>query len=63
MIKTMILFVCLLLAAPAGPLFARKDSWLAGIEGGPGLSLIYGNQSIYSQSEFSLAGAAGIFGD
>lgn len=61
--KTMILFACLLLATPAGSLFAQKGSWLAGIEGGPGLSLIYGSNSIYSQSEFSLAGAAGIYGE
>jgi hypothetical protein len=54
---------CLLLAAPAGSLFAQKGSWGAGIEGGPGLSFIYGSQSIYDQSKFSLAGAAGIFSE
>ena len=59
----MIVCLWLLLAAPAGVLFAQQGVWSAGIEGGPGLSLIYGNQSIYSQSEFSLAGAAGIFGE
>ena len=61
--KKMIVCFCLLLAAPAGSLFAQKGSWVAGIEGGPGLSLIYGSQSIYSQSGFSLAGAVGIFGE
>jgi hypothetical protein len=61
--RKMIVYFCLLLAAPAGSLFAQKGSWGAGIEGGPGLSLIYGSQSIYSQSKFSLAGAAGIYGE
>ncbi len=59
----MIVCFCLLLAAPAGSLFAQKGSWGAGIEGGPGLSFIYGSQSIYSQSKFSLAGTTGIFGE
>jgi hypothetical protein len=61
--KRYIVCFCLLLAALASSLFAQKGSWCVGIEGGPGLSLIYGSQSIYSQSEFSLAGAAGIFGE
>ncbi len=49
--KTMIISFFLLLAAPAVSLLAQKGSWGAGIEGGPGLSIIYGSQSIYSQSE------------
>jgi hypothetical protein len=32
--KRMIVCLCLLLSAPAGSLFARKDVWGAGIEGG-----------------------------
>jgi len=59
----MIVFFLLLLAVPACPLFAQKGAWGAGIEGGPGLSLIYGSHSVYSQSRLSLAGAAGIFGE
>jgi hypothetical protein len=61
--KRTIVFICLFLSASAGSLFAQKGPWIAGIEGGPGLSLIYGSQSVYSNSEFSLAGAAGIFGE
>jgi hypothetical protein len=61
--KRKIVCFILLLAAQSGSLFAQKGVWSAGIEGGPGLSLIYGSQSVYSQSTFSLAGAAGIFGE
>ncbi|MCX6303546.1 MAG: porin family protein [Bacteroidetes bacterium] len=61
--KRIIVCFWLLLSAPAGFLFAQQGPWGAGIEGGPGLSLIYGSQSIYSHSRFSLAGAAGIFGE
>jgi len=61
--KRMIVWLCLFLAVPAGSLVAQTGSWTAGIEGGPGLSLIYGSRAFYSQSELTLAVAAGIFGE
>jgi len=42
---------------------AQKGVWCIGLEGGPGLSLIYGSNSVYSHSQLSLSGAAGIFGE
>ena len=59
----MIICLFLLLSVPAGSLFAQNGSWKAGIEGGPGLSLIYGDNSIYGQSKMSLSGVAGIYGE
>ncbi len=61
--KPFIVFLFLLLSAPAGNLMAQKGAWSAGIEGGPGLSLIYGSESVYNSSQPALAGAAGIFGE
>jgi hypothetical protein len=42
---------------------AQKGNWDIGLEGGPGLSIIYADQSIYSHSSFSFGGIAGIFGE
>jgi hypothetical protein len=61
--KSILVGFCLFLLVPSASLFSQKGSWGAGIEGGPGLSFIYGSESIYSQSKFSLSGAAGIFGE
>ena len=40
---------------------AQKGTWDTGLEGGPGMSIIYADQSIYSNSSFSFGGVAGIF--
>ncbi|MCX6249805.1 MAG: porin family protein [Bacteroidetes bacterium] len=61
--KLFIIFFVLLLAVPAEQLLAQKGVWSIGIEGGPGLSLIYGSESVYSHSKPALSGAAGIFGE
>jgi hypothetical protein len=61
--KSCIVFLVLLLALPAERLLAQKGVWSIGIEGGPGLSLIYGSGSVYSQSKPALSGVGGIFGE
>jgi hypothetical protein len=58
-----IVFLFLLLVAPAGILLAQQGAWSIGIEGGPGLSLIYGSESVYNQSAPALSGAVGINGE
>ncbi len=61
--RYLIAFLLLLLAAPAGSLLAQKGDWSIGIEGGPGLSLIYGSENVYGNSDPALSGAAGITGE
>ncbi len=59
----LIVFLLLLLVAPAGTLLAQQGAWSIGIEGGPGLSLIYGSENVYNQSDPALSGAAGVTGE
>jgi hypothetical protein len=47
----------------AGNIFAQRGVWTAGIEGGPGVSFLYGSGSVYNNFTPSLAGVAGIFGE
>ncbi|MCX6265959.1 MAG: porin family protein [Bacteroidetes bacterium] len=61
--RCIVVYLLLLLTAPASPLLAQRGVWSAGLEGGPGLSLIYGSESVYSHSAPVLSGAAGIFGE
>jgi hypothetical protein len=61
--RHLIFFLLLLLVAPAGALLAQKGAWSLGIEGGPGLSFIYGGESVYNPSDPALSGAAGISGE
>jgi hypothetical protein len=53
----------LLLVAPASRLLAQQGTRSIGIEGGPGLSLIYGSEGVYGSSDPALSGAAGITGE
>jgi hypothetical protein len=61
-LRQIIVFV-LLLAAPAGMLRAQQGVWRVGIEGGPGMSLIYGSNNVYGGSGLALSGVAGITGE
>ncbi len=61
--KHLIVFLVLLLVAPASRLLAQQGTWSIGIEGGPGLSLIYGSEGVYGSSDPALSGAAGITGE
>jgi hypothetical protein len=61
--KSFIFIFLLFLVAQADPLQAQQGVWSIGIEGGPGLSLIYGSGSVYSHSKPALSGVAGIFGE
>jgi hypothetical protein len=61
--KYLIVFLLFLLVSPASTLLAQQGAWTIGIEGGPGLSLIYGSESVYSHSDPALSGAAGITGE
>ena len=61
--KSFIFILLVFLVAQAKPLQAQKGVWSIGIEGGPGLSLIYGSESVYSHPEPALSGVAGIFGE
>ena len=59
-----LIFHCiLLLVFPAIVLQAQQATWSAGIEGGPGLSLIYGSDNVYGHSKPAFSGAAGISGE
>jgi hypothetical protein len=58
---TVILFI--LLVVPADTLLAQQGTWGIGIEGGPGMSLIYGSENVYGHSGLALSGAAGITGE
>jgi hypothetical protein len=42
-------------------LYAQKGIWEAGVEGGPGLSIIYAKNSIYNHSTLSFGGVGGLF--
>lgn len=61
--RHLIVFLLLLLIAPASKLLAQQGSWTIGVEGGPGLSFIFGSDSVYSTSKPVLSGAAGVFGE
>jgi hypothetical protein len=61
--KSFIFILLLSLVAQANPLQAQQGVWSIGIEGGPGISLIYGSGSVYSHSDPALSGVAGIFGE
>lgn len=59
--KSFIVILLLFLVAQADLLQAQQGAWCIGIEGGPGLSLIHGSESVYSHSDPALSGTAGIF--
>jgi len=61
--KHLTAILLLLLVAHSGTLQAQQGSWSIGIEGGPGLSLIYGSENVYGHSDPALSGAAGIAGE
>ncbi len=61
--RLIVVYLLFLLTAPACPLLAQRGVWSAGLEGGPGFSLIYGSESVYSHSSPVLSGAAGLFGE
>jgi hypothetical protein len=61
--KVTVLAVFLLQIFSGGILFAQQGVWSAGIEGGPGISFIYGSGSVYNNFTPSLAGVAGFFGE
>lgn len=61
--KPLIVIFFLLLVAAPDPLHAQQGVWSIGIEGGPGISLIYGSGSVYSHSDPAFSGAVGIFGE
>jgi len=63
MSKRFITLVLLSLLTGAWSVKAQQGVWSVGVEGGPGMSLIYGSNSVYSQSKPSLSAAAGIFGE
>lgn len=61
--KRNVLILCMLHLLPGAVIFAQRGSWSAGVEGGPGLSFIYGSGSVYNNFTPSFAGVAGIFGE
>jgi hypothetical protein len=61
--KHLTIIFLLFLVAPAGVLLAQQGAWDIGIEGGPGMSLIYGSDNVYGHSGLALSGAAGITGE
>ncbi len=56
-------FLLLLLLVTTGTVLAQRGTWSTGIEGGPGLSLIYGSENVYGHPGPAVSGTAGITGE